>query len=463
MSDISDFSNLPGFRFDPFRTDTLISLEDPFIGTLQQTSRMKAFCKIMINSVDVTDKMNPHLISLRVMQGTNNNVMEIELDDRDATLALPPLVSGVTVAIGWESEDLVTIFDGWIDDIEHGFGRKQGGRHLWIHANSSPIFRTSLKAPIQDHLGEGAPPGKQEGKLESMSDWINQLAKHANISATIHSSFANIKSDYWNIANASIKHELASMAEKYGFVHQFDGSKGLQVEKPGQRGLSCHATWRDNLIGWRVRPFVAVEANKGQKAEWFVPQSAHWKFAQQTFGLKGLFAFFNDGPMRSEGTPAATETGANEQNQAGQAKAEFSGSGRIIINGEPRAKWNSYVLLSGARPGVDGLYWIDTVEHIYSRTGFVTTLDVMAWAAAPDSQNVSRGWLPKSALGTSATGTPGTADAGPSTQGPGTGAGVVPAAPGTVTTDEPSEATVTVEGDELQILPKGTVIEDTPR
>ena len=36
------------------------------------------------------------------------------------------------------------------------------------------------------------------------------------------------------------------------------------------------------------------------------------------------------------------------------------------------------VQLSGARPGVDGIYWCPTVEHIYSRQGYVTWLDVKA-------------------------------------------------------------------------------------
>jgi uncharacterized protein len=410
LEELGSVSNLPGFSFDPFRTDTLISLEDPFIGTIQQTSRMRAFCKIVVAGVDVTDKMEPHLISLRTVLGTQST-MEIELDDRDASLPLPPLNSTVTAALGWESEGMVTIFKGFIDDLEHGFGRKQGGRRMWIHCSATPYFMTALKTPINDHLGEGAPPGKQIGNMVGLTDWIQQLTKNAGIIADINPFFGRFKSDYWDIANASVMHQLSKLSQVYGFVHQFDGQDekrgmpAVKVQRIGQNGLSCHATWRDNLIGWRVRPFVAREGTKGAMQDWFDARSANWKSVEQAFGLTGLFG---GGQSQSkEPTPAANETGAKQQNEAAQLRANVAGPGRIIINGEPRARWNSYVLLSGARPGVDGLYWIDTVEHIYSRSGFITTLEVFAWTQAPADQNVSRSWLPKSALGTAPTDTPG--------------------------------------------------------
>jgi hypothetical protein len=34
------------------------------------------------------------------------------------------------------------------------------------------------------------------------------------------------------------------------------------------------------------------------------------------------------------------------------------------------------VTLTGARPGVDGTFWIMNAEHWYSRMGYITTLDV---------------------------------------------------------------------------------------
>jgi hypothetical protein len=448
MSDL-DISNLPGFSFDPFRGDTLIALEDPFIGSLQQTTRMRCFCKILVAGQDVTDKMEPHLISIRVLQGAVSNTMEIELDDRDASLPLPPLGTAgqVVAAIGWESESMVAIFEGFINDIEHGFGRQQGGRRLWIHCTSAPLHKPGLRTPIQDHMGEGAPPGKKEGPLKGLPDWIQQLAKSAGVTAKVNPIFDKFKSDYWDIANASVYHHVSTLADKFGLWHQFTGKNELLIETIGQRGITCHATWHDNLISYRVRPFVMRTAAGGSKQEWFDAKKSHWNFAEQLFGFTGLFS--NAEGKEKQPTPAATETGANQQNEGAQAGSEVKySSGRIVINGEPRAQPNSYVILTGARQGVDGLYYIEQIEHIYSRQGFLTTLDVKSWASAPADQSVSRGWLPKSALGTSTGTAPGTAGTGPSAEEAGLG-GVQP---GIVATDQTSNATVEILGDELEIV-----------
>src|SRR4029077_17264503 len=97
-------------------------------------------------------------------------------------------------------------------------------------------------------------------------------------------------------------------------------------------------------------------------------------------------------------SPAETETQAINAKESAQkgANASYFGNGRIMINGEPKAVWNSKVLLVGARPGVDGLYTIKVVEHVYSRQGFITYLEV--WPVGEKyagSFSVFRSWLPR--------------------------------------------------------------------
>jgi hypothetical protein len=394
---MTDWSNFPGFGYDPFKNDSLIGDIDPFVGTAQQTARMRAFCKIDVNGVDVTDKLKPHLISVHVSAGQPASAAEIELDDRDGILPLPPLMAPVLVGLGWQSEAMVTVFNGIIMDVEHGFGRKQGGRRLWVHAKGWNELSSTLKEPIQDQMGQGAPPGKQEGELKGLPEWLRQLTGNANVQASISGALSKFKSDMWHVANSSVMQEIEKLSQDHGFVYQFvDGGKVL-IESPGQGGLSCHAIWRQNLIGWRVRPFAARPSFGGSKQQWYDATVAGWKSATQKFGLQDPWA--QAGSSVQSQTPAATESGANASNEGAQSGAEASafGNGRIMINGEPKARWNGHVMLIGARPGVDGLYLIKVVEHVYSRQGFITTLEVMPVAQAPDTANVNRGWLPKPA------------------------------------------------------------------
>ena len=52
------------------------------------------------------------------------------------------------------------------------------------------------------------------------------------------------------------------------------------------------------------------------------------------------------------------------------------------------------VSVIGVRPGVDGEYIAsDAVEHIYSRQGYITWLDVRTYPYAPASSNVLQGYF----------------------------------------------------------------------
>lgn len=91
-------------------------------------------------------------------------------------------------------------------------------------------------------------------------------------------------------------------------------------------------------------------------------RSAPWSAATSIFSLPA---------------PAPNAAVAGQDNAGAEVASGLSNEGRIIINGEPYAHGNSYVYVQGARPGVDGLYLIKTAEHIYSRQGYVTWLDVV--------------------------------------------------------------------------------------
>jgi uncharacterized protein len=375
--------------------------DDPFIGTEQQTSRLRAHVKVIVAGVDITSKILPHLISVVVIDGEQQKTAEIEIDDRDGKLPIPPYGSPVSVDLGWRSESFVRVFEGVIEDFEHGFARKQGGRRMWVHANSADMLKSKMKEPIQDMLGEGAPPGQQEGSMHGLSSWIQQFTKHAGVNAKVSGAFDAVKQDFWSAANASPMHLMNTLKDQIGFTHQWDKPGSLVVEKMGERGLSCRAIWRDNLIAWRVRPFASRPTFGGSKQQSYDAKESGWKEKLQNFGFKGPWGEAVSNAMSA--IPAATESAAGQDNQGAQAGAEGSyfGNGRIIINGEPRARWNSYVDLIGARPGVDGRYLIVAAEHHYSRHGYITQLEVEpeVGGGKPSSMDTQNVWndLPKPA------------------------------------------------------------------
>ena len=377
--------------YDPLKQDTLVKL-DPFHGAYTQANRMRAYCQVTVGGIDITDRIEPHLISVRIVDG-NLWECDIELDDRDALLPLPPIGGPCTVALGWMREQMYKTFEGVILDVEHAFGRKQGGRRMFIHAEGWDSLKTRIKEPMTMALGEGAPPGQKEGEKHSITDWIQKLATAGGGKAEVAGGFKSIMQDFWGATGASPMHQITTEAMKVGAKVQWGSGNVLRFEKPGQRGVSCRAVWRDNLIGYRVRPFVARSA-------WGMAQASTFDPKKGEVLLKKLTNIAKQGPAADAaaagGQPgtAPTESQADQANQgaADSQNANFMGKGRIVINGEPLARWNSLVIMQGVRPGVDGTYLIDVAEHMYNRQGYVTWLDVSTLANAPGPNNVLKNW-----------------------------------------------------------------------
>ena len=384
------------YSYDPFKRDTLLQNQDPFQGAYSQTHRMRAFCQVIVNGVDVTDKIKPHLISVRISDGNPEKNCEIEIDDRDGLMPIPPLVASVQVNLGCAREQMRKTFNGKIMEFEHGFGRKQGGRRMWVHASGTNTLTTKLKQPMQDNIGEGAKAGEKDGPPIPMGTWIKHVVKTGGgAGAYVNPEFDKITKDVWDMTGSSPMQEIQGLGEKYGANIQWGEGDFLYFEVKGERGLSCRAVWRDNLVGWRVKPFAHRSTWAGASAQSYNATKGQYEQQDQSAPTGGPV---QGGSMGGAPAAVATAIQAAAVNTGATAAMDAShgGIGRIAINGEPSARFNSYVSLEGARAGVDGMYYIWVAEHIYSRQGYVTWLDVVPWTNAPAEESVYRTWpLPR--------------------------------------------------------------------
>ena len=165
---------------------------------------------------------------------------------------------------------------------------------------------------------------------------------------------------------------------------------------PGSRG-SCIARWGDNLIQLRVRPFASRSTWGGGAQQYYDPAKAVWGMAQQAFGKAFPFGGGQGGGsdvMYSLPNPANNSQEASQDNAGSGERASYEpGFGRILINGEPSAKWMGRVQVIGVRPGVDGQYIIYSAEHTAARgQGYITWLEDDLDAGASGSSNVGAGY-----------------------------------------------------------------------
>ena len=366
---------------------------DPFIGDPVQSNHLRASVKVVIGGTDVTDKLDPHLISIRILWPLGEKQAFLEIDDRDGRLPIPPIKTPITISIGWQEEGYVEVFDGWTSDIEYGASRPEG-RVMRVHCVVLSV-KDEPKTPFQNNWGEGAPDGQDVGEMIQFKTPAQEAAQHGNFKLDIHPRVAAINKDYWSQNGESALQFLTRISEEQGAFFGADtrdhGYITYACESPdgSMAPTTCTAIWGRNLIACRVRPWAARATWGGSNAQYYDYQLGQWKQLAKQFGFglpqgsaKAIFSLPQPAPNRME---------AEQQNIAAEQKASYeTGDGRIIINGEPNARPNTFVHLQGVRPGVDGFYMITMAEHQYSRqSGFITWLDVNTYRSFPDSANAA--------------------------------------------------------------------------
>ena len=377
-----------------------------FYGSRTQTMRYRAFCEITIGSQNVTDRLEPYLISLRV-RDTIPWEAWIELDDRYAELTVPPVSAFVGIELGWYNESpnfdpnappparSARVFLGWVTEVESMFGRTQGGRRMMVHCTSD-LWSSNIKTPYKQHLGEGPPPGALEGPHNPFVAMCNMVAGAAGTSCDISAAYAQLGRDYWAQDNESAVQWFERHADELGAVVRLEQNKFVLRGPMDKRGGQIIAQWGDNLIGWHIKPYATRSIWEGSKQQYFNHITGQWVMLHQSFSFPYPWNTAISTVERPE--PAPNPTVAQQHNQGANYKQNWLASeGRVIINGEPDAQWWGDVTVIGARPGVDGTYKIWCAEHTYSRQGYITILETYAMGLSDGAgqQDPLRGGVPR--------------------------------------------------------------------
>jgi len=372
-----------------------------------QGHRRRAHCKVFVNDKDVTDRFDPYLISVRVIDRRSGmDTAHIELDDREAKLEVPGDGVKIRVELGWagtgpripiyrhlqevydiiikpgdeppdglpwEASGMQAVFNGTVDSVESGFSRRGGGRRMWIEAKSGDL-KGKGKSVLQKSFGEGE-DGKSSGmKMENI---IQDAAKSIGMTAQIDKSLGAM-SRHFVYQNESTFNFIQRLAKEMGGHMKIVGNNitvssatsGLNVA--GQNLPTVEAVWGLNLISWRIKPFTGRPQYKDASVRYFDIFEGAFKSVTDSIGGSGVFGK----SKATAGTPLMAPNAQVGTQYNGGAEAESEnkrGRGWCIINGEPSAAAGNKLVIIGARPGVDGGYTMEEVEHNYTRAGGYTT------------------------------------------------------------------------------------------
>lgn len=326
---------------------------------------MRAVFLVIVGGVDVTSRFAARLDSVRVTDraGQTTDSATIVLDDRDGEIIMPEPEAEVEVWLGWEDRGAGLVFRGVVDDIRASGSR--GGRLLHLTAKGMDT-RGPAKEPQRLHLDD-----------TTIVEAMEKAGDAAGFSVRVDPDLAGIARRYIALDDESFAAFGERIAREVGGTFKIAAGRAILAKRGGGTSASggplptIRAAWGDNLHSYDVAPILGRPVEARTAVRFYDPAAAAWRIAEAETGTP-----------RARTIKVAMMHVADQETAQTQARADAeeadrrSGEGTVVIEGNIDAQPEGLCVVSGCRPGVDGLYRIEGVDHEYSRAGFLTSLEL---------------------------------------------------------------------------------------
>lgn len=337
--------------------------------------------QILVNGKDISPKVKARLMSLRLTdnRGFEADTVEVQLDDADGELAMPPKGAIMQVRIGWKGSALVDKGTYTIDELEH----------------SGPPDAITIRGKSADMRGTLQQSREQSFHKQSVSSIIDVIAARHQLKAKISDNLKMEFIDHIDQANESDANFLSRLAEQFdaiatvkngnllflqaGLAHNASGIALDRVDITRQSGDSHHfgVADRDAYSGV-VAYWQNDKAAKRQTVKAKKPTEAKPSDVKVIVGEKEIMVGSNDN------VKTLRHTYANKQNAERAARAMWDKLQRGVATftitlamGRPELFPELPVNVSGFKPQIDNSDWLLTrVEHSITDTGYTTGIEL---------------------------------------------------------------------------------------
>lgn len=330
----------------------------------------RAIYSVTIDGQDVTAGLTPFLLSLRVSDkaGTVSDTADLSLDDTDGQIILPRVGAVVEITLGWADEGAARVFKGTVDDVRSR-GSAGGGREV------------SVSAKGVDTTGKGKAKQQQKKNFDNkkLKEVLEEAGKDADIvDVKVHPDYVEVTFDYEAIDDESYIQFGQRIARQIGATFKIQGDQAVVVPKNkgenanGEPLPTVTAEWGWNLHQWDIAPILGRSRYKKTRGRFYDREEAKWKEVEVDVEVEDA---------EVELTTRMPESSEDHAKRRADNEAKDSdrdgGEGSVTIEGNIEAQPEGKCQVVGARPGIDGLYLIETVDHEYSPgSGFITKLSL---------------------------------------------------------------------------------------
>lgn len=332
----------------------------------------RSLFRVVVGGTDVSARIAPLLISLQCVDkaGATSDTARITLDDGGGRVVLPAVGADVVIWLGHEGRGIAQRFVGTVDTARSQ-GDRGGGRRLEIAAKGFDTT-AAAKEPRRRHKDDATLP-----------DAAGDFARAAGLDGVaVHADLAGLRRPYWAMDGESFIAWGRRIAAETGATFKIVGRRAVFVPRSagvsasGKALATISATAGDNLISWDIAPARGRPDFATVRGRWYDVAAARWRTTDvEVEGGGTAAAGRRDALKRAGADEDEAEGGAT-----GEAKdaARDKGGGRVDIVGTPEAVAEATCIVSGARPGVDGAYTIETVTDSLDRSrGWIVGLDLV--------------------------------------------------------------------------------------
>lgn len=329
----------------------------------------RAVFYVVVNGREITNTLQPMLMSLSISDGEGNksDTMELTLDAQGQNVEFPPTNASIEGGISWEDEAGGPVgppvqFSGKVDKVSLGFARGQGFI-LTISGKSADV-----KGKPKEHQEKHHDKGK-------LSDVAKKWGGDAGLKVSVASGI-DVERDYWAMQGESFLNWGARIAEEVGGTFKVRGDQAVIAERSsgksidGQSLPTVTAEYGVNIISGNMSPADDRQTWAKFRARSYDPKTAKYVYTDVETQEK------NDSPTvthqhrfnHADPSDAKARGGSNSK----EAERD-QGGGSLTIEGEPSAQAECACEVVGIYPGIDGTYRIATAVHKLERSSGYTT------------------------------------------------------------------------------------------
>ena len=327
-----------------------------------------SFFRVVVGGQDISKVLDPILMSLTVTDksGTSSDTCQIELDDTGGVIVMPDTGAEVSVTLGWEGGASDEVFRGKVDEVKSRGSRGSG-------------LTLSISAKGVDTNSKAKQPQTRSMDNKTVEEALRETGQAAGITdIRVDQQLRSIRRDFWGLDAESFIHFGERIAREIGGTFKISGNRAVLARRnsgqspSGQPLPTVTAARGDNLIDWEISPKLGRARYRETMARWYDRDDAQWRDIRVQVPIEGAQA----SATRRHAAPNRDEAQRNAESDSADADKN-KGGGRVTINGNVAAKPEGTCIVAGTRPGIDGSYRIEGVEHSFSRSGgFTTRLDL---------------------------------------------------------------------------------------